>query len=135
MLVEHLVHKINKELHKNVRRISREVIDQLTAFSWPGNLRQLENVLMQAAVMVPGEVLTVGQLPQEVLTDAAGVSEGGHDVVLDTRDKTLKDLEREYIGRVLSDTGWHKGRTCKILGISRPRLERRIAEFGFTRDP
>ncbi|MFV2033747.1 MAG: sigma 54-interacting transcriptional regulator, partial [Halocynthiibacter sp.] len=133
LLVEHLVHKINTELNKNVRQVSREVIDQLTAYSWPGNLRQLENVLMQAAVMVSGDVLTVGQLPQVVLSDAAGHTNGGHDIILDSRDKTLKDLEREYIFKVLSDTGWHKGKTCTILGISRPRLERRIAEFGFTR--
>lgn len=132
-LVEHLVHKINKELNKNVRQVSWEVIDQLTAFAWPGNLRQLENVLMQAAVMVPGDVLTVGQLPREVLTDATGRPKGGDDIILDGRDKTLKDLEREYIFKVLNDTGWHKGKTCTILGISRPRLERRIAEFGFVR--
>jgi len=134
VLVEHMIRKINKELHKNVRRISQEVIDQITAYEWPGNLRQLENVLMRAAVMVPGDVLTVSQLPAEVLVPSAKTEGDEMDGMMVVTDRTLKDLEREYILKVLTDTGWHKGRTCEILGISRPRLERRIDEFGFARN-
>jgi len=44
--------------------------------------------------------------------------------------KSLKLIEREHIVQVLDSTGWHKGKTCEILGISRPRLDRRIVEYG-----
>jgi DNA-binding NtrC family response regulator len=79
-------------------------------------------------------VLTVSQLPAEVLVPSAKSEGDEMDGMMVVTDRTLKDLEREYILKVLTDTGWHKGRTCEILGISRPRLERRIDEFGFARN-
>src|SRR5881227_1531430 len=57
LLVEHLLVKINQRLHKNLRRVPREVIERLQQRSWPGNVRELENVLTRAAVLSQGEIL------------------------------------------------------------------------------
>lgn len=129
-LVEHLLKRINREVRKGIRRISSEVMDALVAHDWPGNVRQLENTLMKAVVMAQGDTLTLADLPAELSggsangNGAAGnwqAEQGGH--------VSLKDLERRHIEEVLSSTGWHKGQACEILGISRPRLERRLREF------
>ena len=126
-LVEHLLRRINREVRKGIRRVTSDVMDALIAFDWPGNVRQLENVLMKAVVMAQGDTLTLADLPAEIAagrTNGEGAETGG-----ETGHMSLKDIERRHIEEVLASTGWHKGRACEILGISRPRLERRLREF------
>jgi DNA-binding NtrC family response regulator len=128
LLVEFLLKKINRDLQKSIRRVSGETMACLQAFSWPGNVRQLENVLMKAAVMERGDTLTTEHMPSVV-----GAQKRSTDPELSTPAQSLcslRELERDYITRVLTSTGWHKGKTCEILHISRPKLERRIREFG-----
>ncbi|MBP8275692.1 MAG: sigma-54-dependent Fis family transcriptional regulator [Propionivibrio sp.] len=128
LLVEVLLKKANRDLQKSIRRVSGDAMTCLQAYSWPGNVRQLENVLLKAAVMERGETLTTDHLPPELVCRPRGVDE----LAPGTSGQafaSLRDLERDYIVRVLYATGWHKGKTCEILGISRPRLERRIREF------
>lgn len=130
LLVERLVNKINKEAGKVIKRISTDCMDALVAYNWPGNVRQLENILMKAVVIAQGDSLNISLLPEEIVS--------GKKFSLPSEEKksgmSLKELEREHIHSVLVATGWHKGKACEILGISRPRLERRIDEFGFVRD-
>ena len=135
LLVEHLLKKTNREIHKGIRRVPSGVMEALIAFDWPGNVRQLENVLMKAVVMAPGDAITMAQLPAEI-RDAGGERGASEDVGVAATESlpSLKELEREHVRKVLAGTGWHKGRACEILGISRPRLERRIVEYGFTRE-
>lgn len=132
LLVEFLLRKVNKDLRKNIRRVSADVIAHLKGYGWPGNVRELENVLMKAAVLERGDILTADCLPPEIrenLPMPAGLFESECDKPF----CSLRELECEHIQRVLARTGWHKGKTCEILGISRPRLERRISEFGLMR--
>jgi DNA-binding NtrC family response regulator len=127
LLVEFLLRKINKDLRKTIRRVSADAMACLEAYGWPGNVRELENVLMKAAVLQRGDVLTPDCLPPELRREPVQAAEnGGCAGVL----CSLRDLERDHIRRVLVETHWHKGKACEILGISRPRLERRIKEFG-----
>jgi len=130
LLVERLITKINKEACKNITRIQSDCMGLLVDYDWTGNVRQLENALMKAVVVAPGDVLNVSLLPEEI-TGGGKVPFSDSELALG---KTLKDLECEHIHAVLTATGWHKGKACEILGISRPRLDRRIAEFGFVRD-
>ncbi|MBF0372198.1 MAG: sigma-54-dependent Fis family transcriptional regulator [Alphaproteobacteria bacterium] len=128
-LVEYLLRKINRDLRRNIRRVSADVIDCLAAYDWPGNVRELDNVLMKAVVMERGDVLTVKALPCELCRPTAPSPRGGMEDASDGGLRSLRELERDHIEKVLASTGWHKGHTCEILGISRPRLERRIREF------
>lgn len=128
LLIDFLLRKINRDLKKNIRRVSGDVVACLTAYSWPGNVRQLNSVLMKAAVLESGDNLTIAHLPPEIACPCeAAADTDGHDSRRPF--STLSELEKDYIGRVLNSTGWHKGKTCEILGISRPTLERRIHEF------
>lgn len=129
LLVDFLLRKINKDLRKNIRRVSTEAMNCLLCHDWPGNVRELENVLMKSAVLERGDLLTADSLPFEIqhTSDSSGAM---FDLDGERPFCSLRDLERDHIQRVLAGTNWHKGKTCEILGISRPRLERRIREFG-----
>lgn len=128
-LVDFLLRKINRDLHKNIRRVSGEAMVSLNSYAWPGNVRQLENTLMKAAVMERSDTLSIDRLPpeircaQEKLAPTLAPSPADDDLC------SLRELEKDHITRVLERTGWHKGKACEILDISRPKLERRIHEF------
>ncbi len=126
LLVEHLLVKINQRLHKNLRRVPREVIEKLQKRSWPGNVRELENVLTRAAVLSQGDMLLEEHLVEQPIPGDSGppAAPAG-----DGRIATLDEVERDHIVRVWALTRGHKGRTCQMLGISRPTLERKLKKY------
>jgi len=132
LLVEHLLVKINQRLHKNLRRVPREVIEKLQKREWPGNVRELENVLTRAAVLSQGDMLLEEHLIEQKLTPRGVVQAPSAALVSEERVPTLDDVEREHIGRVWTLTRGHKGRTCQLLGISRPTLERKLKKYGIS---
>jgi transcriptional regulator with PAS, ATPase and Fis domain len=138
LLVEHLLKKINREIHKGIRRVPSHVMDALMAYAWPGNVRELENVLMKAVVLAQGDILNIAELPAEIVGQTTAIGATGQATVASAvrspSSASLKDVERDHIKQVLVEAGWHKGRACEVLGISRPRLERRIQEYGLRRD-
>jgi two-component system, NtrC family, response regulator AtoC len=130
LLVEHLLVKINQRLHKNLRRVPREVIEKLQKRSWPGNVRELENVLTRAAVLSEGDILREEHLVEQPVPGVDGVPAAPAASTGNGRVATLDEVEREHIVRVWGLTRGHKGRTCQMLGISRPTLERKLKKYG-----
>jgi two-component system response regulator AtoC len=128
-LVEHLLMKINQRLHKNLRRVPREVIEKLQRRAWPGNVRELENVLTRAAVLSQGDLLLEEYLVEPAQTAPSRMA-AATPAKEAARIQTLDEVEREHIERVWAFTNGHRGKTCQLLGISRPTLERKLRKFG-----
>jgi len=123
LLVEHLLNKINAELHKKVTQIPRDVMDALIHYHWPGNVRELENLLTRAVVLSKGNVL----LPEYLPDLFAGYKVPRDPAVIEP----LEQVEMEHIKRALELTNWNKGKTCELLGISRPTLREKIRKYKF----
>ncbi len=108
--------------------LSSEAVDALLEYPWPGNVRELENCLTRAAVTTSGNVVRAEDL--ELGNPVAGTR---------PRLTTLEQVEREHVAHVLRSTKGHKTRSAKILGISRPRLDRLIQKYALdaelARDP
>jgi DNA-binding NtrC family response regulator len=123
LLVDHLLNKINADLHKHVTKIHKDVMESLLSYQWPGNVRELENILTRAVVLSRGLIL----LP-EYLPDLSGRRsyESEERFLL----KPLDQVVEEHVMRTLEFTNWHKGRTCELLGISRPTLRRILKQSG-----
>ena len=128
LLVEHLMVKINQRLHKNLRRVPREVIEKLQKRLWPGNIRELENVLTRAAVLSQGDMLLEEHLV-ETPKPVPG-SKPPPPLAPNAPIQTLDEVERAHIARVFALSKGHKGKTCDLLGISRPTLERKLRKYG-----
>jgi DNA-binding NtrC family response regulator len=129
LLVEALLQRIAERIQKPVPRLAEAALALLKGYDWPGNVRELENVLTQGAVrartsVVTPDLLALGADPdRSPRPEAAARSE---ERIL----RTLDQVESEHIQLVLDYTGGHKGRTCGILAISRPALDRKIAKYG-----
>ena len=131
-LVEYLLRKANRELHKKIAGVSEEMMDIFRRYGWPGNIREMENLLVRAAVVAKGQVLGKEDFPdlmeekQDSHTDTeiAG-SEPGEMLTLD-------EIEEMHIRKVISNTDKNKGEICEILGISRPTFERKLEKYGIS---
>ncbi len=124
-LVDYLMEKINRDLGKDVRRVSPEVIELLTKIEWKGNVRELENVLRRAIVLSRGDVLlpeTLTESPQIDVSQTASAT-------ITAPFRSLAEAEKEYINKVLLHNDWNKKRTCEVLNIARTTLDRKIEQY------
>lgn len=125
LLVEHLLKKINMELHKKVTKVPGEVMEALVHYPWPGNVRELENLLTRAVVLSKGDVLVPEYLPDLFIS---GKTE---EVIKGI--KPLAQVEFEHVVKVLEFTHWDKGKACELLGVSRPTLREKIKKYQLQR--
>ena len=134
-LVDYLLTKINKDLHKRVIGVSNEMMDVFMKYNWPGNIRELENLLVRALVVAKGQVLVRSDFPE--LIDEHPKKENQEDKAngMETSGKllTLDEVEERYIRDILKkNSTLNKGEVCDILGISRPTFERKLEKYGIT---
>ncbi len=127
LLAKGLVERIAREIHKPPMPLSDEALEILRAWDWPGNVRELENTLTHAMVHARGGVLTPDLFTALIPAARADVTSAE---TAEGRLCSLDELEAAHIQTVLDHTGGHKGRSCEILGISRPALDRKIRKYG-----
>lgn len=136
-LIDHLLTKINIDLHKRIGGVSDEVLEMFRAYHWPGNIRELENLLVRAAVVAKGQILAKNDFP-DLFVEKKG---SGGEPAEDGRDEqgrflTLDEIEERHIRRIVKETNLNKGEICQALGIARPTFERKLEKYGivFERD-
>jgi len=137
-LVKFFVQQFNNKLKKTITQVSPEVLQVLRDFPWPGNIRQLENVLERMILMSEGNTLLVRDLPSEMAA-AAGVNLA--EPVENEESSKFKELvkrrtqnlERELIVKALEETGGNVTRAAEKLGLSRKGLQLKMKELGLKR--
>ena len=141
-LIDYLLAKINLDLHKKVIGVSDEIMEIFMKYNWPGNIRELENLLVRACVVAKGQVLGKSDFPELGGDEAANIMKG----VLVNPDEmaeifkpsesgkllTLDEVEERYIRKVIRETDKNKGEICEVLSISRPTFERKLEKYGIT---
>ena len=128
LLIHYLLKKINAELHRNIKKVDERAIERVIAYHWPGNVRELENVLTRGVIATIGDVI-LDDFIVTLLEKGAAVDEGRKTSI---STMSLQDVEKEHILKVLQHTDWHLGKSCGILGISRPTLRQKLKEYGIS---
>lgn len=126
LLVEHFINKIAEKSGQPSLNVSPETLATLTAYSWPGNARELENVIERAVALANGQNLAPDDLPERVRSDG---QTGGMIARARERRMTMRELEKEYIIEALRMTGGNKSRAAEILGFDRRTLHRKLDEY------
>ena len=124
-LVIHFLHKLNKRMNKNVIKIGDGVIEMLQEHDWFGNLRELENTILQAVIMSKSDVLEKDNITLNRLQHAI-VQPDYHLPPL----RSLADVEKYQIERILIEVKWNKVEASRILEITRPTLNAKIEKYG-----
>jgi transcriptional regulator with PAS, ATPase and Fis domain len=128
-LVNTLLGRINKELHRNVNQISKEVLNALANYNWPGNVRELENILMKCVALSPSDTISLGLLPKVFHQQQESSQQPTQPSAKPIEEWSLEEMEKRHVSRILEATNWHKGNACDTLGVSRPRLRRMIKQY------
>jgi formate hydrogenlyase transcriptional activator len=129
ILVNHFCRKYGTKLGKKITSVSKEVLDTLMNYAWPGNIRELENVVERGLIISPGSVLESG----EWLPVIKSKNEQPQEVREHLSAKSLDDIEREHIVEVMKSTNWKvrgENGAAKILNLNPTTLEARMKKLG-----
>lgn len=126
VLVEYFLNKANKNLHRNIKKIDPEAMDVLLSYTWKGNVRELENILTRAALLARGNVILKECLPADIYNPSAAPKGDKRE---EYKIKPLNEVEMNEIARALEMFNWNKGEVCRALGLTRPRLDRKIRKY------
>jgi transcriptional regulator with PAS, ATPase and Fis domain len=121
-LAKHFIRECNERFGTSIRAIEPAALTRLKAHNWPGNVRELRAVIKRACVAAQGETIRAEDLRLSQHTSSGAMPALGPDV-------SLAAMEARHIERVLNQTGWNKKETSRLLGIARPTLDRKIADY------
>jgi DNA-binding NtrC family response regulator len=129
-LVEHFLERFRRP-GQPARRLSPETLAELVAYPWPGNVRELSNIVERLTILAPGEVLRPEDLP---LSHRAALPLPPQTAW--PRDpRSLADMERQHVARILAETGGKKMQAARLLGIDLKTLNKKIKDYGIPLPP
>ena len=125
LLAYHFLERFRRRTKRKIRAISREAVDLLQNYPFPGNVRELENILERAVALCREEVIQVTDLPPDLAeVELYSYQRPAGDLL------NLAELERDYIRHILSITGGVRTRAAEVLGIDRASLWRKMKKYG-----
>lgn len=132
------LHILGKIAGVNAPELTPQAVDALCSYNWTGNVRQLRNCLERAMLLADDGRITLKDLPPEIIgrvaepTVSVSYGDAGEMSVTgfsNSAPANLRDIERQQIINALKQTGWHRGRTAEMLGISPSTLYRRLRDY------
>jgi DNA-binding NtrC family response regulator len=124
LLLNHYLAVFNEENSKEIEGFTPAAYEMLSAYGWPGNIRELRNLVERMVVLARGRLLDVRDIPAQVRETA-----GGGEVRIDT-ELTVDEMEKRMIIQALDKTEGNRTRAAEKLGISRRTLHRKLNQYG-----
>jgi transcriptional regulator with PAS, ATPase and Fis domain len=125
LLCDHFLERFNARYGKSIKAISQEAMEVILAHDFPGNIRELENMIEHAFVFCKGDTIDVQHLPASIRAQRDASDQQALSRVSD-----FDELERMYINAVLKETGGSKIEAAKRLGVHKATLFRKIKKLG-----
>jgi len=120
LLIEHFIRTFNKKIGKEITGVSEEVLNILMNYTYPGNIRELENIIEHAFILCKGTHILKEHLPRYLYNHKAPASEK----------KSIRKLEEEHIMHILNTCGGNMTKAARELGINRSTLWRKLKRMG-----
>ena len=122
LLVDHFTRVSAKQLNVNAPTVSNDALAMLTSYRWPGNIRELQNIMERAVLLCDGPTIEPSHLPREIVGEEPALPR-------DKGDSSLWGYEKALIQRALKEAGWNQTKAAKALGISRDNLRYRVKKY------
>jgi len=129
VLVEHFLKKYNEENGKNVNSVSKEAMECLLNYHWPGNIRELENCMERAVILAPGETIYKEYLPFNIRQVELVKEKPGEEKPME---EYLSEMEKGLIRSALERSGGVIARAANLLGMNERKLRYRIQKYGLS---
>lgn len=127
-LANHFIDRYNRDFHKMVRVMSKEVEHFFMVYDWPGNVRELKNVIERAMILGEGDTLLLEHLPMEIVHGNQEQVMTGFN--LPQEGISMEKLEESLVRKALMMTSGNQTKSAMLLGISRDSLRYRMQKFG-----
>jgi DNA-binding NtrC family response regulator len=128
LLVDHFLTKYGLESGRGKKSMSQEVLDLLMKYDWPGNIRELENLIERLVILCKDKIIRPENLPQNIKKEPKG------ELSILIPNKQLEEVEKQYIYEVLKEYNWNKSKSAKILGIERMTLYKKIKKYNLKKE-
>ncbi|MCE5313328.1 MAG: sigma-54 dependent transcriptional regulator [Nitrospiraceae bacterium] len=125
LLCSHFIRKYSAAMMKNIRALSPEAADLLQEYDFPGNVRELENIIERAVALSTGSIIEVASLPSDIRSVGIKTFRRKKSTL-----PSLEEQEQEYIKWVMKESGGNKTTAARILGIDRVSLWRKLKKYG-----
>lgn len=127
LLINHFIQIYNKRFGKNVTGISTDALELLMNYTWPGNIRELRNVIERLVALGKESIISQNRLPIDILlADEKPTDPVGHISLKAARN----EFEKQFITKILEKAGWNQTRASQLLGIHRNALLYKMNQFG-----
>ncbi|MBI1819701.1 MAG: hypothetical protein HYR81_05175, partial [Nitrospirae bacterium] len=128
-LAGHFLQRYNKELHKN-NRLAPEVLAVFKKYRWPGNIRELENVIERAVVLSEGELIQLSDIPSEMIQEGPVVRDLRRPDSTVNLPEQIDHMELDILKKTLEENHWNQTKTAKALGLKRSSLQYKMRKYG-----
>ncbi len=128
ILAQHFLQKYSAINNSRILGFSEEALKKLMSMDWPGNIRELENLIERIVILMPHPIIQGEDIP---LSDNSSEDFLGKNI---QDDPSLEDLEKRYIKYILEKTGGKKEKAAQLLGVNRRTLYRKERDYGFVVD-
>jgi DNA-binding NtrC family response regulator len=135
--IDYLIDWFNKLYFKEIQSADPVVVKALQEYSWPGNIRELENIIERAYILETTSVLRPESFPQELFTDINNTAEVELDISLplaEVRRKSLDYLERQYLKEVMTKHQGRINRASETAGITTRQLHKLLSKYGIRKE-
>lgn len=126
LLCDHFIRRFNEKYNRHVREVAQSALEPLLSHNYPGNIRELENIVEHAFVFCRGDAIEVSHLPSELV----GSTRKGDQLQALSNISSFAELERLYIESILSETEGNKLEAAKRLGIHKTTFFRKLKKLG-----
>ncbi len=133
LLVEKFLERFCASKKRVIRKIDDDAMECLKRYQWPGNVRELENMVERMVILAAGDVITLEDLPPQLLNASASVVSAVVEEIPETDfclSEVVADYEMKLIVRALHQTGWVKNRAAKLLKVNRTTLLEKMKRHG-----
>ena len=130
LMVQHFIAKLKESIPKNISSISPEAMEALVNYSWPGNIRELENMLEGAIIFCTGNQIELEHLPQRITRNPNSTTDQQYFDSSLTLKEQMQLVEKQIIKKTLAMTGNDKTAAANLLNIHRSGLHKKIRQYG-----
>lgn len=130
LLVQDFINKHTKHINKKIDQVSEEAYEVLARYDWPGNIRELENVIERATILSKEHIVGPTDLPDYLVAAQASAESSGQDADKLGLKEALMNPEKELIMKALSAVDWNRNEASRTLGINRTTLYKKMVKYG-----
>jgi two-component system, NtrC family, response regulator AtoC len=132
LLAEHIIRRLARKYQWPQLALAPDAVQYLCRQPWPGNVRQMQNVLARAAILVRGRLILAEDLRPSPPATVETPADWPHDHLMSLKD-LVAETEHRAIQHALEQTGWNRTQAARLLGISRRQLFDKIRQYGLQR--